>query len=165
MQLDVNNTTQAFFTSIQPYFTQDPPPPQNLLELKLEELLINLLLNPVNAGFLSFIEHIGDDSKYSFVEAMESNYMYNLSLAQFAKLNHISLTVFKKRFSDIFSTTPGKWLLEKRLDLAYRLLVTTSKSIHDVADESGFESITHFSRVFKEKFGMPPLQCRKENAN
>lgn len=165
LQLNVNDTVHAFFTSLVPYFKQVPPPPENLLELKLEELLLNLIIDPGNGMLISLLEHIGEEYKYNFVASMEANYMFNLSLEEFAKLNHCSLTAFKKKFSEIFSTTPGKWLLQKRLDLAYKKLLTSSKSINDIAIDSGFESITHFSRVFKEKFGTSPLQCRKESVN
>lgn len=165
LQLNANETVHAYFNSLIPYFKQVPTPPQNLLELKMEELLLNLMIDPTNPMLITFLEHIGEEYKYDFVASMEANYMFNLSLEEFAKLNHCSLTAFKKKFSEVFSTTPGKWLLEKRLDLAYEKILTSSKSVNDVAAESGFESITHFSRVFKEKFGMSPLQCRKESAN
>jgi transcriptional regulator GlxA family with amidase domain len=52
--------------------------------------------------------------------------------------------------------------MQKRLDYASVLIGTSSKSIIDIAFESGFENNTHFSRVFKEKFGTSPLQYRKQ---
>jgi transcriptional regulator GlxA family with amidase domain len=35
------------------------------------------------------------------------------------------------------------------------------KKINDITLDCGFENATHFSHVFKEKYGMPPLHYRK----
>jgi transcriptional regulator GlxA family with amidase domain len=48
------------------------------------------------------------------------------------------------------------------LEYARLLLHTTQKSIGEVSFESGFENNAHFSRSFKEEFGQPPLQYRRE---
>jgi AraC-like DNA-binding protein len=56
---------------------------------------------------------------------------------------------------------PGRWLLEKRLEVAKHLLLSPEKSVHDVAFESGFKNNAHFSRSFKTFYGSSPLQFRK----
>jgi AraC-like DNA-binding protein len=163
MELATTDTTDAYFYSLLPYFTQHPAPSENLLELKFRELMLNMLSNPANGALLSYLNSICDQQKPSLVEIMEANYTYNLSLDELARISHRSLTVFKKEFTEVFNTTPGKWLVKKRLEYAQLLLVTSQKSVSDISCESGFESVTHFSRVFKEKFGTPPLQYRRQD--
>ena len=126
----------------------------------MQELVFNILSDESNAALLSYIKHILNDRIAAFAEVMEANYMYNLSLPEFAKLTHHSLTSFKKEFGEIFKTTPGKWLLEKRLEAACVHLKTTEKPVLEIAYKCGFESITHFNRAFKEKFSATPLQYR-----
>jgi AraC-like DNA-binding protein len=88
---------------------------------------------------------------------MTDNYRYNLKLDQFAQLSNRSLSSFKRDFQTTFKTTPGKWLLEKRLLYAKSLLNNSSKkAISEVAFESGFETVAHFSRSFKQRFGVTP---------
>ena len=58
---------------------------------------------------------------------------------------------------------PGRWLLEKRLEAAARLLVCSENQVMDVATESGFKNITHFDRVFKQHYNTSPLQYRKQH--
>ena len=94
---------------------------------------------------------------------MEKNYTYHLTLQEFARISSRSLTVFKKEFADYYHTTPGKWLTNKRLKHAKMLLKTTNQSITEIALNSGFENVSHFSRIFKEKFGLSPLQYRKNS--
>lgn len=162
LEINVSESTLAFFYSVLPYFTQQPPPADSLLELKFKELLFSLFSNPANKELLSYVNSISESSKPSLQEIMDANYTYNLSLSEFARLSHRSLAAFKREFSQLYNTTPGKWLVQARLDYASHLLETSCKNIKEITEECGFENATHFSRVFRERFGMPPLQYRKD---
>jgi len=162
INLEVNETTKSFFHAMIPYFVQTPCPPETLLELKFRELLFNLLINPANRSFLGHLRTIADSHRQTLSEIMDANFVYNLPLKEFAKLTHLSLASFKREFKRVFQTTPGKWLIQKRLDYASQLIGTSSKSINDIAFESGFENNSHFSRVFRDRFGVSPLQYRKQ---
>ncbi|MDB5134710.1 MAG: transcriptional regulator, AraC family [Mucilaginibacter sp.] len=162
IEISTTETIHSYFYSLLPYFTQKPPPPENLLELKCRELIFNIFSDPANAGLLSYLISVSDCSKPPLPEIMEANYTYNLSLEEFAKIGHRSLTAFKNEFSATFHMSPGKWLLQKRLKYAQMLLSISQKNINEIVYESGFESPTHFSRVFKLKFGVAPLQYRKQ---
>jgi AraC family transcriptional regulator len=47
------------------------------------------------------------------------------------------------------------------LELARRLLETTDLPIAHIADRCGFESLSHFTRTFKNAFGISPARYRK----
>lgn len=161
LQIHVNDITKAFFHSLLPYFDAATPPPDSLLEMKFRELFFTILCNPQNAPLLYYLNSLQADNRPRLDEIMEANYLYNLSLAEFAKLSQRSLSTFKRDFSSIYHTAPGKWLLEKRIAHAEWLLQTSPKNVNEIAFASGFESAAHFSRVFKEKFGNPPRRYRK----
>jgi transcriptional regulator GlxA family with amidase domain len=93
---------------------------------------------------------------------MEENYCYNLKLEEFARLTSRSLSAFKRDFQKIYNTTPGKWLTQKRLDHAMHLLTHLNRTVSETAFESGFENLAHFSRCFKQKFGMPPTALKQQ---
>ena len=162
IDIKATDITQSYFHSLLPYFTQQPPPPETLLEIKCRELIFNIFSNSENAPLLSYLNNVCDQSKPMLSEVMEANYTYNLSLEEFAKISHRSLTAFKNEFIDIFKTTPGKWLVQRRLQYAQMLLSVSQKNINEIVFESGFESAPHFSRVFKSKFGIAPLQYRRQ---
>ena len=86
--------------------------------------------------------------------------MYNMGLDEYARLCGRSLSVFKTEFYETFKTTPGRWLISARVQYARVLIETTNESVNDVAFRSGFKNTTHFVKVFKENYGMPPLQYR-----
>ena len=94
---------------------------------------------------------------------MECNCLYNLQLHEYARLCHRSLSSFKRDFHAAYGISPGRWLLEKRLEAAARLLIRSEKPVMDVAIESGFKNITHFDRVFKQHYNSSPLQYRKHH--
>jgi len=163
ISINVDEATRAFFYSIIPYFSQKTTPSENLLELKFKELLYIILSNPENAALLAYVNSISDLQKPILHETMEANFMYNLSLIDFARMTQRSLASFKRDFIEIYHTSPGKWLAQKKLEYAMLLLNTSKKNVTEIAFDSGFESVTHFSRVFKDKFGLAPLRYRKQN--
>lgn len=68
--------------------------------------------------------------------------------------------------SRIFRTETGMkitdFLTRCRIEEAKRLLRTTDRSVSDIAVDSGFESFSYFSTVFKKVVGVTPVQYRKE---
>lgn len=161
IDLEVSEVTKSFFYAMIPYFMQQTPPPESLIELKFRELLFNVLITKGNGDLLAWIRQLADNKSISLQSVMEANYTYNLSMQDFARIAGLSIASFKREFSTLYHTTPGKWLIQKRLDYAGLLLHTTAKPVGEIVFESGFENNTHFSRVFKEKFGTSPLQFRQ----
>jgi Transcriptional regulator containing an amidase domain and an AraC-type DNA-binding HTH domain len=60
-----------------------------------------------------------------------------------------------------YQTTPGKWLVRRKLEYAKHLLETTDKNINELTFESGFENPSHFIRIFRQSFRITPLQYKK----
>ena len=63
-------------------------------------------------------------------------------------------------FSETFNVSILDYLTQHRVTHAQRLLLTTDKPINNIAEESGFGSISRFYAVFKDKCGLPPRQYR-----
>jgi AraC family transcriptional regulator, exoenzyme S synthesis regulatory protein ExsA len=162
IEINTDAATRAFFYSIIPYFTKKPAPAEDLLALKFKELVFSLLANPANADLLAYVNSISDEYKPLLQDIMEANFTFNLSLSEFARIAQRSLASFKRDFAETYDTSPGKWLTRKRLDYGKYLLNGGTKNVTEIAYDSGFESLSHFSRVFKEKFGLSPGQYRKQ---
>jgi AraC-like DNA-binding protein len=163
LPLDVNAISHSFLQSMLPYFTQSPPPPENLIELKFKELVLSILSNPKNGRLLSYLHQLSQDNQPSLEEIMQNNFSYKLTLAQYAKLSCKSVPTFKREFKKVFKDSPARWVLKKRLNLAAELLTNTELPIGDITYETGFENQTHFSRTFKEKYGITPSRYRTKH--
>ncbi|WP_317899892.1 AraC family transcriptional regulator [Aurantibacillus circumpalustris] len=150
-----------YFQSILSYFLADMSPSSSLLEIKFREFMHVLAQNKDNHAILRHLISEGGNDELKFREIMTSNYMYNLGLEDYANLCSKSLSSFKRTFEKMFGTTPGKWLLESRLQRAASLLTHSDLSITQVAFESGFEDLSHFSRSFKIRFKIAPLKYRQ----
>ncbi len=88
---------------------------------------------------------------------VEDNYTSPISLEELAYLSGRSLSSFKRDFQSIYNTTPAKWIREKRLSKAHQMLQSSQMSVAEVAYSLGFENPTHFSRIFKQQYGMSPI--------
>jgi len=151
-----DDVLEVYFHSLLTYFRQSAPPPETLLKLKFEELLVNIISNNAHRPLKSFFSTLCTSVKPSIKEIMEANFFTNLSLEEYARLCTRSLSAFKEEFNRIFQTTPGKWLQDKRLEYSRYLLENTDCSINEICEVSGFENRSHFIRVFKGKYGITP---------
>lgn len=155
-KLEYKNYLSDFIQSVLPFFMEDREPPEAILQLKLKELIIQILYHSEDADLKSYLKSVVANPLPSLTHIMETNYCFNLKLEEFARLSHRSLSKFKIDFSNHYKTTPGRWLLNKRLNQAANLLVNSSDNITQVAFSCGFEDVSHFSRVFKEKYRVSP---------
>ena len=142
---------ESFFQSLIPYFNLQDELLPDLAEIKIKECLT--LLDNFDPRVRRILAALYDPGKVDLVEFMERNFMFNLSLEKFSYLTGRSLTTFKKDFKNIFHTTPGRWLIKKRLERAhYQIAVQKQKPV-DVYLDAGFENLAHFSFAFKKQFG------------
>ena len=148
------------------YFSSTAEPDPALLELKFRELILNIAGNPLNLEAISyFCSLMNEPRSVSLDRVMNDNYCFNLKLEQYALLSNRSLSAFKRDFQKQFNSTPGKWLMEKRLQHARFLLASKDKTVSEAAFESGFENLSHFSRAFKERFGISPAGVKQVPAS
>lgn len=161
MRVENDVALSAFFQSMRTYFSGKEKPSEPLLRVKLKELIVSILSSGRNPVLAAYFRRVGEGTLPSVAEIMETNFRFNLSLEEYARLCHRSLSSFKRDFQNHFQDAPGKWLLRKRLDYSAALLRTSRMNVTEIAFESGFEDVSHFSRVFKERFDLPPLSYRQ----
>jgi AraC-like DNA-binding protein len=160
--IESNQMLVAYIESVLPFFNSEKKPSEDLLELKFKELLLHMITDCANCDLTAYLSSLIPPHTDNIHDVMEANCLYNLSLNDYAKLCNRSLSSFKRDFQSAYNAKPGHWLLGKRLDYGHQLLLTTDKPVNEVSFESGFENSTHFSRVFKRRFGISPLQYRNK---
>jgi AraC-like DNA-binding protein len=74
----------------------------------------------------------------------------------------VSRAVLAERFRYFLGEPPISYLTRWRLQLAARLLTTTSRSVAEIGAQVGYYSEAAFNRAFKRAFRVPPARFRKE---
>lgn len=154
----------ALLQSMRTYLAGKEQPPEPLVRLKLKELVISVLTSGMNSELAAYFQQVGASDSPTVADIMEANFRFNLSLEEYAKLCHRSLSSFKREFQAHFRESPGKWLLQRRLENSAKLLQGTPMNVTEIAFESGFKDVSHFSRVFKKRFGVPPVAFRRDSS-
>lgn len=99
--------------------------------------------------------------KINLADFMNKNYIFNAPLERFAELSGRSLSTFRRDFIKEFGTTPSAWLLSRRLEEAYRLITEERKKPSEIFLHLGFESLSHFTQSFKNKYRFTPASLLK----
>ena len=83
----------------------------------------------------------------------------NYRLGELANLCHVSLRTLQRHFRKHYDTTLSDWMRQLRLDRA-RAMLAEADSVKFVAFELGYKQPSHFTRDFKQRFGVPPSALR-----
>lgn len=149
-----NVMMEALFSSLNLYARHHIHPDKTLTGLKLQECVHILSLHEPHLLGEMYRKQSG--GRLNLEGFMNANYMYNAPLERFAELSGRSLSTFRREFEQIFGTTPGKWLIRKRLEAAYEKITRQGCRPSDIYWELGFETLSHFSRKFKEQYNTTP---------
>lgn len=93
---------------------------------------------------------------------MDAHFHTKLPLAAIAQLAYLSPHHFLRSFKQAFGVTPHQYLISLRLDAARHSLTSGRKTVSDICNEVGFESLGSFSWLFKKHYGLSPDQYRKK---
>ena len=104
------------------------------------------ILRLINPSVDSVLANFDVPGKIDLIDFMQRNYMFNMPLEKLGYLTGRSLSTFNRDFKKLFSTTPQKWLTDKRLELAYYHLVEKKKKPTEIYLEVGFEEIWGLSQ-------------------
>lgn len=144
----------GLFRSLIPYFDVSIKPSEEMMNLKLMEG-VHSLLN-IDKQFYPCLFDFTAPWKIDIMEFLDNNYMYDLAVEDMACFTGRSLASFKRDFKKISDLSPEKWLIEKRLNVAFDKIRNEGQKASDVCFEVGFKSLAHFSTSFKKLFGYPP---------
>lgn len=93
----------------------------------------------------------------------ERHYHEEITLEMVVKEVHITKSWFCSIFKKETGQSFGSYLTDLRMKKAKELLVTTEEKINQVAADVGYKNASHFNHTFADKFGMTPLEYRRQN--
>lgn len=93
------------------------------------------------------------------VKYIEKNYhRLDLYTPMLAKMSNIGETYYRSIFLAVFHMPPARYIQKIRVDKAKELLVSSKKSVEEIAVATGFANASYFCKVFKSTVGLTPLE-------
>lgn len=146
----------SLFQSLTPYFDSSVQPTEDVIKLKEQEG-VYCLLN-TNKNFFPILFDFTEPWKIDIFDFLNENYMDDLTMEEIAAYTGRSLATFKRDFAKISDLPPQKWLIRKRLEVAYNKLKNEKQKVSDVYVDVGFKNLSHFYAAFKKQYGFSPAK-------
>ncbi|REG91632.1 helix-turn-helix domain-containing protein [Flavobacterium aquicola] len=115
--------------------------------------------NHINSDILTRFEHLLND----FFKSGKPALIGLPSVGYFADQLNLSANYFGDLIKKETSSTALEYIQSKLIELAKEKILETNKNITEVSDELGFKYQQHFTRLFKQKVGMAPIEFKSLN--
>lgn len=155
-----NVLIEQYIMSMRFYFENPQLVDDDLIKLKLKELILLLVKTEKAASIMEVISAMFSPVQYSFKEVIEANVFSNLSMDELAQLANLSPSSFKREFKKYYSDSPAHYFKTRKLEKATELLRLSDLRISEIATDCGFGDLSHFSKAFQEKYKISPSGYR-----
>ena len=92
---------------------------------------------------------------------MLKNENLRIGIKCFSELSGYSISHLRRLMKKYYNLTPHEYIKNARLESAYNMLISTQVCIEEISECLGYESFSHFNRIFSEKYGITPAKVRK----
>lgn len=113
------------------------------------------------AHILNDMPNITDSVTVKAVKFLNENYSNSITISTLAARECMSHVGFTNHFVHHMGIPPVEYLTRVRIRSAAELLISTDLSISEISRCCGYENPFYFSRVFRERMGMPPSEYRR----
>ncbi len=131
--------------------------------------LIGVLIevnNPADiSGYSSKLRGVQNQQMARVLAFCQAHYNEKIQLEQLAEIAHMNKNYFSEYFKVTMKYSPMDYLNILRINEAKHLLETTDRKIDDIAFDTGYNSYSYFSRVFKAVCNITPSDYRKSLPN
>jgi AraC family transcriptional regulator, exoenzyme S synthesis regulatory protein ExsA len=152
----------GFFRSLEPYFGSEAQLDRSQVLIKTQEALLSLARLQVDV--FRFFQPQLPGTPVDLRQFLADHLTHRLTIAELARKSGRSLSTFNRDFKDQLGGSPHRWIKEQRLRLAHRILTQTDRKPSEIFLDLGFEDLPHFSRSFKDFFGVSPSTVSRPQA-
>jgi AraC-like DNA-binding protein len=98
----------------------------------------------------------------AMIQYIYSHYNESVALEDIASAAKIGVRECSRCFRRCLGTSPVQFLIQHRLQVSAKMLLTTAKPISEIAWSCGFPSESYFGRMFRKQFECTPGEFRKK---
>jgi len=123
----------------------------------------NIIINPTRIELRQSTEKYNISNQYisDVVTYIENNFTDDISIESFTKIVPLSRRNLEIKFKNEMGISIYQFILNCRVEYFAMLLITTDRTLLDLALEAGFCDSKNISRVFKKFMGCSPAEYRK----
>lgn len=142
------------------YFDHPQLANEDILVLKTKEIILLLMQSKDASSVRHILENLFSKRTVTFKKIIESHIFSDITVGELAQLNNMSLSSFKRTFKKTYHTSPSQYINAKRLQKSKELVAISDLSINAIAYDCGFKTTSHFSKKFKQEYGVSPKVFR-----
>jgi len=136
------------------------------LKFENQGILLQLISRFLGSnGFKSDNSHSAPSKILDTMSYIQLHLDENLTVAQLAKRVNQNQDYFSKQFLIHTGQRPLNYIHEKKIERAQYLIATTDKTFLEIAMDTGFSSLPHFSKTFKQIVSLTPGEYRHQNSH
>ena len=126
----------------------------------------NIIIEPIRIELRQSTEkyNISDSYINEVLYYIKENITKNLSINDLIDIVPLSRKNLEKKFREATGSSVYQFILDKKVEYISNELLTTNKSLLDIAIEVGFNDVRNAYRIFKNKTGYTPMQFREKFA-
>ena len=152
---------------------------------ELEQLLVNINKNDSASKFISLLSLLNimsateyksmlSSSDYNMERSdktehritkvcrfIQEHYKRNITLDELAKIASMNASSFSRFFKKNIGKSPMTYLNDVRIHMACTFLINTKHKIYEIAYDVGFQSVSHFNKLFLNFMGQTPKDYRR----
>lgn len=132
------------------------------LEL-IHSYLIQILIHTMRSIYTDVKVFSADDTIQNILKYINTKYMEDISLKSICEEYNYSVTHMCAKFKKNAGISFMEYLQKVRIENSMRLLVNTSKTVENIANDVGYLDIKSFYKIFKKYTNTTPAKFRKEN--
>lgn len=131
---------------------------RNIYLHSMVEMLLSVVLDQCQkSNEASIPPHI----MFSLLSHVKKHFRENIPLSDLAKQYGYNTNYLRMKFRLLTGKTYVEFVNDERLAYAYRLIELTDIPISEISDSAGYTSQSYFSRIFRAKYGIAPIDLRR----
>ncbi len=91
---------------------------------------------------------------------LNENYAANINLSDLTHLTSMSESSLRRHFRKTFGCAPAGYIRKFRLEVAAKLLLNTNFPVKEIAQMSGFNTVSYFCKIFRQVYKRSPQNYR-----
>lgn len=159
-QIEVDKLLDNFKESISILIDNPELADESIIKTKLKEFVLLMTKSQNAPSQLDFLAGLFQPANIEFKSTIQHNMYANLSIDEIAKLCHLSVSSFKRKFKEVYKESPKKYIVKKKIEKAANMLNSQELRVSDIAYDVGFDSMATFNRNFTSIYGKSPSEYR-----